>query len=102
MEDGTAVLNVEGHACRVSAVEGMEKGKTYTVVLRPEAATLADEGGLPCKVVLSCFMGSYQNYHVMVGNTLVKLDEHNPKNKRIYQVGEECCLVFEPDSVHVL
>ena len=47
-------------------------------------------------------MGSYQNYHVMVGDTLVKLAEHDPKNKRIYQVGEECHLVFAPDSVHVL
>ena len=80
----------------------MEKGKNYTIVLRPEAATLADKGGLPCTVVLSCFMGSYQNYHVMVGDTLVKLEEHNPKTKRIYNVGEKCCLVFDPDSVHVL
>ena len=80
----------------------MEPGKEYTIVLRPEAATLAGEGGLPCKVVLSCFMGSYQNYHVKVGNMLVKLEEHNPKNKRIYQVGEECSLVFDPACVHVL
>jgi len=86
---------VEGH-------DGMETGKEYTVVLRPEAATLANEGGLPCRVVLSCFMGSYQNYHVMVGNTLVKLEEHNPKNKHIYQVGDNCRLVFDPASVHVL
>ena len=68
----------------------------------PEAATLADKGGLPCEVVLSCFMGSYQNYHVMVGNTLVKLEEHNPKNKHIYAVGDNCSLVFDPKSVHVL
>ena len=102
IENGIAVLNVEGHDCRVSANDGMERGKAYTVVLRPEAATLADEGGLPCRVVLSCFMGSYQNYHVKVGDTLVKLEEHNPKNKRIYQVGESCSLVFAPDSVHVL
>jgi iron(III) transport system ATP-binding protein len=72
------------------------------VVLRPEAATLADQGGLPCKVILSCFMGSYKNYHVMVGDTLVKLEAHNPKNKHIYQVGDTCCLVFDPASVHVL
>ena len=38
----------------------------------------------------------------MVGNTLVKLEEHNPKNKHIYQVGDSCCLVFDPASVHVL
>ena len=95
-------LNVEGNPLRVPAPADPAEGKEYTVVLRPEAATLADEGGLPCRVVLSCFMGSYQNYHVMVGDTLVKLEEHNPKNKRIYQVGEECSLVFEADSVHVL
>ena len=97
-----ATLNIEGNSVKAPAIADMEKGKDYTIVLRPEAAALADEGGLPCKVVLSCFMGSYQNYHVMVGDTLVKLEEHNPKNKRIYQVGETCSLVFEPDSVHVL
>ena len=101
-EDGYAILNIEGNRLKVAGDPGMVSGNNYTVVLRPEAATLADRGGLPCRVVLSCFMGSYQNYHVMVGDTLVKLEEPNPKNKRIYNVGETCCLVFEPDSVHVL
>ena len=97
-----AVMNIEGTELRVAAADGLEVGKDYTLVLRPEAATLADEGGLPCKVILSCFMGSYQNYHVMVGNTLVKLTENNPKNKRIYAVSEECSLRFDPDAVHIL
>ncbi len=47
-------------------------------------------------------MGSYQNYHVKVGETLVKLEEHNPKNKHIYAVGDHCSLVFDPRSVHIL
>ncbi len=102
VDGAQAVMNIEGTELRVAATDGLEAGKDYTLVLRPEAATLADEGGLPCKVVLSCFMGSYQNYHVMVGNTLVKLTENNPKNKRIYAVGEECCLRFDPDAVHIL
>ena len=97
-----AELDIEGNPLKVEAAEHMETGKDYTLVLRPEAASLADEGGLPCEVVLSCFMGSYQNYHVKVGDTLVKLEEHNPKNKKIYQVGERCALVFDPRSVHVL
>ena len=80
----------------------MTQGSEYTVVLRPESASLQDEGGLPCEVVLSCFMGSYQNYHIRVGSTLVKLTDYNPKNKRIYQVGEQCSLVFDPESVHIL
>ncbi len=97
-----AVLNVEGSSARVPAKAGMTQGTEYTVVLRPESASLRDEGGLPCEVILSCFMGSYQNYHVRVGNTLVKLTDYNPKNKRIYQVGEKCCLAFDPESVHIL
>ena len=101
--DGSyVILNIEGNDLRVPGRDDMEKGREYTVVLRPEAAALADDGGLPCKVELSCFMGSYQNYHVKVGNTLVKLEEHNPKNKHIYQVGDECSLVFAAESVHVL
>jgi iron(III) transport system ATP-binding protein len=97
-----AVLDIEGNPLRVEQNGQMEVGNEYTLVLRPEAASLADEGGLPCEVVLSCFMGSYQNYHVKVGSTLVKLEEHNPKNKKIYQVGDRCALVFDPRSVHVL
>ena len=102
VDGAQAVMNIEGTELRVASTDGLEVGKDYTLVLRPEAATLADEGGLPCKVILSCFMGSYQNYHVMVGDTLVKLTENNPKNKRIYAVGEECCLRFDPDAVHIL
>ena len=102
LENGRARLNVSGDICHAAAVPGMEVGKDYTIVLRPEAAALGETGGLPCKVVLSCFMGSYQNYHVQVGDTLVKLTDPNPKNKRIYQVGESCCLTFDPENVHVL
>ncbi len=102
-KDGEYVtLNIEGNPVKAVGNPDMVKGNDYTIVLRPEAATLADQGGLPCTVVLSCFMGSYQNYHVMVGNTLVKLEEHNPKTKHIYKVGDKCCLVFAPESVHVL
>ena len=102
LSDNRAQLNVSGDICHAAPVPGMEVGRDYTIVLRPEAASLAEEGGLPCEVVLSCFMGSYQNYHVKVGETLVKLTDPNPKNKRIYKVGERCHLVFDPESVHVL
>ena len=102
MDGSHAVLNVEGSSTRVPAKQGMTAGSSYTVVLRPESAVLRDEGGLPCQVTLSCFMGSYQNYHVKVGGTLVKLTDYNPKNKRIYQVGETCSLVVDPEAVHML
>ena len=97
-----AVMEVEGETLPVAARAGMAVGQDYTLVLRPESATLSDEGGLPCTVELSCFMGSYQNYHVRVGSTLVKLSENDPRSKRIYRVGEHCRLNFAPEAVHVL
>ncbi len=97
-----ALLEVAGTEVRVAAVENMKVGETYTIVLRPESAGLAPEGALQCKVVLSCFMGAYQNYHVMVGDTLVKLTDYDPKNHHIYQVGDTCALTFRPDGVHIL
>ena len=98
-----AVLDFEGKKLTVPLREGgMEKGKDYTAVLRPEAAKLGDEGGLECKVEVSCFMGSYQNYHVKIGDTLIKLEDHNPKNRKVYKQGETCSLLIDTDSLHVL
>ncbi len=102
LENGIAHIRVANDICHAAAVPNMEVGREYTIVLRPEAAALAEEGGLPCEVILSCFMGSYQNYHVRVGDTVVKLTDSNPKNKHIYAVGDKCRLAFDPESVHIL
>ena len=95
-------VEVEGSRVDVIGVRDIDKGKQCTLVLRPESAVLAEEGQLPCKVIVSCFMGSYQNYHVMVGNTMVKITDFNPKNKKIYQVGDAAYVAFEKENVHVL
>lgn len=101
--DGSnAVLEIEGQKLTIPDAAEHEIGKECTLVLRPEAAFVADSGVLPCKVVVSCFMGSYQNYHVMVGDTLVKITESNPKHKKIYPVGAEVYLDFDIADTHVL
>ena len=102
-KDGdSGTVTVEGTRVPVVGVQVREEGQDCTLVLRPEAATLADKGVLPCKVVLSCFMGSYQNYHVMVGDTLVKITDFNPRNKKIYQVGDAAFVAFDKENVHIL
>ena len=102
-ENGTrGIVRIEGNDVEVKDIEGLSEGSTCTLVLRPESAVLSDSGLLPCRVILSCFMGSYQNYHVMVGNTLVRITDFNPKNKKIYEVGDEAFVAFDADNVHVL
>ena len=96
------VVTVEDHAVPVVGVADQAEGKECTLVLRPESAVLADSGVLPCKVIVSCFMGSYQNYHVMVGDTLVKITDYNPRNKRVYAVGDTAWVAFDKENVHVL
>ena len=95
-------VEVEGSRVDVVGVRNIPQGKQCTLVLRTESAVLADAGQLPCKVIVSCFMGSYQNYHVMVGNTMVKITDFNPKNKKIYQVGDTAYVAFEKENIHVL
>ena len=95
-------VEIEGNTLKLNDIGGKKKDDECTIVLRPEAATLADDGQLPCDVILSCFMGSYQNYHVMVGDTLVKITDFNPKNKKTYQVGDKAFVKFDIDSVHVI
>ena len=90
---GTAAVNTE----KIYAA-----GADCEIVVRPEAIQIADEGMLPCKVELSCFMGSYQNYHVRVGDTLVKITDNCPVNKKIYNVGEQCFISFDPACAHLL
>ena len=47
-------------------------------------------------------MGSYQNYHVKMGDTLVKIADNCPVNKKIYQVGDKAFISFSKDCVHLL
>ncbi len=95
-------VEIGGKKVVVTSEKAPELGTDCEIVLRPEAALLGEKGSLPCKVTLSCFMGSYQNYHVMVGDTLVKIADNCPVNKRIFHVGEEAFISFSKDCVHLL
>lgn len=102
-KDGTSgVADIEGHKVEIADIATHAVGDDVVLVLRPESATLSDEGVLKCTVTLSRFMGNYQNYQVMVGNTLVKITDFNPKNHKIYEVGDTAFVNFGPKDVHVL
>ena len=103
VEGNVVNVNLNGVRFPVKRPAGaVAKGEEHTLMLRPEGIRVSETGILPCKVVLSCFMGSYQNYHVMVGNTLVKITDFNPRNKKTYQVGDAAFVAFDKENVHIL
>lgn len=102
MEGGLCRVMVDGHEALVETAHTMQAGQDCKVVLRPEAVLIGDSGLLPCTVELSCFMGSYQNYHVRTGDTLVKIADNCPVNKKIYKVGDQAFIGFDKECAHLL
>ena len=103
VEGDVVNVNLNGVRFPVKRPAGaVAKGEEHTLMLRPEGIRVSESGILPCKIVLSCFMGSYQNYHVMVGNTLVRITDNHPVGRRIFNVGEEAYLDFSPVDTHLM
>ena len=98
------IIDIDSHPVSVANAGGRQayEGEPAEIVLRPEAIAIADQGQLPCRVVLSCFMGAYQNYHVMVGDTLVKITDNCPVNKKIFNVDDEAWISFDRHCAHLL
>ena len=46
--------------------------------------------------------GSYQYYQAKVGDVTVQITDYNPVNKKIYEVGENVKLNFDPNGVYIL
>ena len=102
-EENVDVIEVNGKEVKVESTgDRLAVGADTTIVLRPESTVLCDEGVLPCEVIVSTFMGAYQLYHVMVGDTKLIIHEYNPKGKKIYSVGDKAGIYFEPDNAHAL
>ncbi|MCR4621675.1 MAG: ABC transporter ATP-binding protein [Clostridiales bacterium] len=106
------VERTEGELVRVKACgvsfnvarpeKNVESGEKHLVMLRPEGIRLAEKGIIPCKVLLSCFMGSYQLYHVQTADRVVKITDNHPVGRRVFEVDEEAFLDFDPIDTHLM
>ena len=101
-ENGRCALEIAGHQAEVLTETQFAPGTACRLVVRPEAARIGAEGMIPCTVTLSVFMGAYQYYHVMVGDTLVKINDNCPIGKQVFSEGDKAFLSFSPGSVHLL
>ena len=97
-----AGIGVAGEELEVNNFCQAKAGDEAALVIRPEAAALADKGYLEAKVVLSTFMGAYQYYQVQVGDMEIQITDYNPVNRRIYEVGETAYLDFDTQGVYIL
>ncbi|MGI6235311.1 MAG: ABC transporter ATP-binding protein [Christensenellales bacterium] len=102
LENGDCMMDIAGHQLRIPNPKGYPVGQECRMVVRPEAVQIGHQGVLPCHVTLSCFMGAYHNYHVMVGDTLVKITDYCPVNKHTFREGDDAFLNFEDNCVHIL
>ena len=102
VEGDRCLVDIAGHPVDVKNPDKLQPGAQVKLVLRPEAAIIGQSGSLPCRVTFSCFMGAYQYYQAMVGDTLVKINDNSPVNKHIFREGDQAFLSFEDDSVHLL
>ncbi len=101
-EGEMARIEVAGQQMTVKDYSKDQTGGKAVLVLRPEAVKLSDSGHLGCEVTLSTFMGSYQYYQVLVGDTTVQITDYNPVNKKTYEAGEKAYLDFEEGDVYIL
>ncbi len=77
-------------------------GDPCTLVIRPEACHIAEQGLIPVELTLSTFMGSYQYYEAVCGDDTVMVHENNPKNKKEYQAGENRYLNLDVADIYGL
>ena len=99
---GTTVIRLPEGLASVATEKSYTPGSDAEIVVRPEAIVIDDTGMLPCKVELSCFMGSYQNYHVRVVDTLVKITDNCPISKKKFAVGDDAYISFDAACAHLL
>jgi iron(III) transport system ATP-binding protein len=100
--EGKLQVQVADQHYTVDNLGNLKAGDEVKLVLRPESVHLDDGKGIACKVEVSTFMGSYQLYHVRVGEALLKITEYNPRGKKIYAIGDEAHLAFEESDIHIL
>ena len=96
------LMEIAGHTLTLPSPKKHPVGSSCRMVARPAAVLIGKEGVLPCRVTLSCFMGAYHFYHVMLEDTLIKITDYCPVNKHTFQAGDEAWLHFEDNCVHIL
>ncbi len=77
-------------------------GEACKLVIRPEAVEIGKEGIFEVDVLLSTFMGSYQDYVIKLYDMELKIQLNNPQGQHIFSEGEKAYMGFKKENVHIL
>lgn len=102
VSNGKAKILVEGQELTVPYTGDKKAKDSCTIVLRPEAVDIGEEGLLDGTVTLSTFMGSYQDYIVKTKNSELKIQLNNPQGKKIFEEGSNVKVSFDAVNVHII
>lgn len=99
-ENGQGLLNIYDKKFEISAFNG--KTSSCKVVIRPEAIQIGKKGLFKGEVILSTFMGSYQDYVLNINGTNIKIQDNNPQGKETFEEGEEAYISFDIKNIHII
>jgi len=85
----------------------LEEGNKIDLVVRPEAIRILPPkqslgvNEFKGRVKTMMYAGSMVKYVVEIGDTRIIVDQFDPINEGLHEVGQECCVIM-PQKVHVL
>lgn len=95
-------VSINGKDIQIETESKFNPDENVRLVIRPESLELQDNGNIEVKVINSIFMGSYQDYYVSLGNDIINIQVNNPREKKIYDVGDLAYINLDPKQMHVV
>lgn len=77
-------------------------GSSVRVVVRPESISIGNQGQFEGRVLMSTFMGSYQEYLVSIGNSVCTIEETIQQGLPIYHEGDVVRVHLIESSIHAI
>ncbi len=100
--DGKIEVDIDGKSIQIETESKLNIDDMVKLVIRPESLELQDSGNTEVEVINSIFMGSYQDYYVGLGDVMINIQVNNPREKKIYDIGDRAFIDLDPRQIHVV